>query len=69
MSTKEKETIGLRPIIIYYLLHWKLFVITFLCTLLPAVMYLVFYPHTYEFASRFKIHVDDQMSGSNAGGL
>ena len=69
MSTQEKETIGLRPIIIYYLLHWKLFVITFLCTLLPAVMYLVFYPHTYEFASRFKIHVDDQMSGSNAGGL
>lgn len=68
MNTKEKdeEVIGLKHIIVYYLMHWKLFVGVGLFSLIPAIMYLVFYPKTYEIMSRVKIQNDTEMGSGNA---
>ena len=48
MEVKDNETIGLKSIIVRYLLHWKLFLGVFLFSIIPAVLYLIYYPRTYE---------------------
>lgn len=67
MDTKEKdeEVIGLKHIIVYYLMHWKLFVGVGLFSLIPAIFYLVCYPKTYEIMSRVKIQNDTEMGSGN----
>ena len=47
MEVKDNETIGLKSIIVRYLLHWKLFLGVFLFSIIPAVLYLIYYPRTY----------------------
>ena len=42
------EVIGLKGIIVRYLRHWKLFLIVFILSFIPAILYLVFYPRTYK---------------------
>lgn len=37
MEVKDNETIGLKSIIVRYLLHWKLFLGVFLFSIIPAV--------------------------------
>lgn len=56
MEVKDNETIGLKSIIVRYLLHWKLFLGVFLFSIIPAVLYLIYYPRTYEMmaVSRFR---------------
>lgn len=67
MDTKEKdeEVIGLKHIIIYYLNHWKLFVCAGLFSLIPAILYLVYYPKTYEIMARIKVQDDTEMGSGN----
>lgn len=68
MDTKEKdeEVIGLKHIIIYYLKHWKLFLYAGLFTLIPAILYLIYYPKTYEMMARIKVQDDMEMGSGNA---
>lgn len=55
MEVKDNETIGLKSIIVRYLLHWKLFLGVFLFSIIPAVLYLIYYPRTYEMMARIQI--------------
>lgn len=68
MDAQNNEMISLKKIIVSYLLHWKLFVCVGLFSFIPAILYLVFYPKTYEIVSRIQIQ-DDQDSGSGGFGL
>ena len=47
------ETISLKSILIGYLRHWRLFLGTFCYISNPAVLYLIYYPTTYEVMARF----------------
>lgn len=67
MDIKDNESIGLKAIIIKYLLHWKLFVGVFILTFIPAILYLVLYPRTYEMYSSIQIQEDKEMSGGSFG--
>lgn len=67
MQTEDKEMIGLKHIIVYYLRHWKLFLGVFIVSIIPAVLYLIYYPRTYEMVSRIKIQ--DEMDFSSGGGV
>jgi len=67
MEMKDNETLGLKTIIVNYLLHWKLFVIVFLISIVPAVLYLILYPRTYEMMARIQIQEDKEMTGSSFG--
>ena len=55
------ETISLKSILIGYLRHWRLFLGTFVISLIPAVLYLIYYPTTYEIMARFKVQDDTSM--------
>ena len=66
MEVKDNETIGLKSIIVGYLLHWKLFAGVFLFSLLPAVLYLILYPRTYEIMARIQIQEDKDLGGGYA---
>lgn len=59
------ETISLKSILIGYLRHWRLFLGTFVISLIPAVLYLIYYPTTYEVMARFKVQDDTSMSSGN----
>lgn len=61
----DNETINLKSILIGYLQHWRLFLGAFIAALIPAVLYLVYYPTTYEIMARFKIQDDTSMSSGN----
>ena len=61
----DSETISLKAIIIYYLFQWKLFVVAFLISLIPAILYLIFYPTTYEIMSNFKVQDDNSLSSGS----
>ena len=65
----EKEVLGLKHIIIYYLHHWKIFMITFIISLIPAVLYLVMYPKTYEMYSTLQVQDDKDIMSSGGVGL
>lgn len=67
MEIKDNETIGLKAIIVRYLLEWKLFAVVFLLSFIPAILYIVFYPRTYEMAARIQIQEDKEMTGSSFG--
>lgn len=59
------EVIGLKGIIVRYLRHWKLFLIVFILSFIPAILYLVFYPRTYEFKTRIQIQEDQSLGGAS----
>jgi uncharacterized protein involved in exopolysaccharide biosynthesis len=67
MEVKDNEVIGLKHVIVKYLLHWKLFLFVFLFSFVPAILYLVFYPRTYEMMARVQIMEDREMSGASLG--
>lgn len=64
METKDNENLGLKSIIVKYLLHWRLFVAVFIVSIIPAVLYLVLYPRTYEMMARIQVQPEDEMGGS-----
>ena len=67
MEVKDNETIGLKSIIVRYLLHWRLFVGVFVFSIIPAVLYLVLYPRTYEIMARIQIQEDKDLGGGGFG--
>lgn len=61
---QDNETISLKKIIVYYLLHWKVFVVAGFISLVFAILYLLFTPRTYEMMARVQILEDKGTSGS-----
>lgn len=62
---QDNEVISLKFIIISYLRYWGLFLAAFCVSLIFAILYLVFYPTTYELKARFKIQDDTGLSSGN----
>jgi hypothetical protein len=75
MENPNTENVSLINIIVKYLRHWKLFLIVFLLSFVPAILYLVFYPRTYEFVAGIQIQEDKETNmasmglGGEVGGL
>ena len=67
MEIKDNEVIGLKSIIVGYLLQWKLFLAVFIFSIIPAVLYLVFYPRTYEIKASIQIQEDKDLGGGSFG--
>lgn len=65
----DSETISLKKIIIDYLFHWKVFFVAACVSLVCAILYLVFYPKTYEFIARIKIQEDKNLGSGGSLGL
>lgn len=65
----DNEIISLKKIIVYYLRQWKLFVIAACISIIPAVLYLMLYPKTYEIMSRIKLQEDKDLAGGGSVGL
>lgn len=63
----DNETVSLKGIIINYVRHWKLFVVMAFISLIPAVLYLIFYPKTYEVMSRLRLQEDKEIGGGGVG--
>lgn len=61
---QDNETISLKKIIVYYLLHWKVFVVAGFISLVFAILYLVLTPRTYEMMTRVQLLEDKGTSGS-----
>ena len=69
MDKQNKENIGLKPIIVDYLRHWKLILGTGIFSLIVAVLYLVIYPTTYETMARIQIQEDNDLMSTGSMGL
>ncbi|MDR2233229.1 MAG: tyrosine protein kinase [Tannerella sp.] len=69
MEKQQTENIGLRPIIVDYLRHWKLIAVTGVISLILAILYLLLFPKTYETMARVQIQEDDNMLSSGSIGL
>jgi uncharacterized protein involved in exopolysaccharide biosynthesis len=67
MDIKDNETISLKSILVNYLLHWKLILGVGLTAVILAVLYLVFYPKTYETIAR--VQIQDENNPLSSGGL
>ena len=65
MENKDKETISLKGIFVKYLRRWKFFLIVFIISFIPAILYLSFYPVTYEFKASIQIMEDKESSMGN----
>ena len=65
----DNETISLKKIIVNYISHWKLFVAAACFSVIPAVLYLVLYPKTYEIKAKMKIQEDKDLTSSGSMGL
>ncbi len=68
MDKEDKEVIGLKHIIISYMLYWRLFLGTFIIAVLLACLYLIFYPKTYTIKSRVLIQ-DESITTGNGGNV
>ena len=66
----NKETINLNTILVKYLRRWKLFLLVFILSFIPAILYLKFYPRTYRFVTSILLQdeSDSGMSGIGLGG-
>ena len=64
---KDPETLGLKSLFVKALFHWKLFVGVFLFSIIPAVLYLLLYPRTYEISAQVKIQEDKDLGGGSFG--
>jgi uncharacterized protein involved in exopolysaccharide biosynthesis len=69
MDANEKENIGLLPIIVDYLRHWKLILLSGVISLIIAVLYFVLYPKTYEIMARVLIQHNQSVLSSGSFGL
>ncbi|MDR1919365.1 MAG: tyrosine protein kinase [Tannerellaceae bacterium] len=67
MEIKDKEELGLKGIIVKYLLHWRLFLLVFVLSCIPAALYLIWYPRTYEMMARIQILEDMDVGGGGLG--
>ena len=67
MDIKDNEVIGLKSIIVGYLLQWRLFLAVFIFSIIPAVLYLIFYPRTYEIKASIQIQEDKELGGGSFG--
>jgi uncharacterized protein involved in exopolysaccharide biosynthesis len=67
MEIKDNEVIGLKSIVIKYLLHWRLFLLVFTISFIPAIAYVLLYPRTYEIMARIQIVEDQELGGGNFG--
>ena len=69
MDKQNKENIGLKPIIVDYLRHWKLILGTGIFAIIVAVLYLIIYPTTYETMARVQIQEDNDLMSTGSMGL
>ena len=69
MDKQHKENIGLRPIIVDYLRHWKLISWTGLFSLIVAILYLIIYPTTYETMARVQIQDNNDLMSTGSVSL
>ena len=67
MEEQDNEVIGLKSIIVGYLLRWRLFVGVFIFSLIPALLYLFLYPRTYEISARILIQDEKDLGGGSFG--
>jgi uncharacterized protein involved in exopolysaccharide biosynthesis len=68
MEKNYKETIILKSILVEYIRHWKFFLITFVISFIPAILYLTFVPLTFMFDSAIQL-VEEKESGLGSLGL
>lgn len=68
-QTDNNEVIGLKHIIVYYLHHWKIFAVAFVISLIPAILYLLLYPKTYEIVSTIQLQDEKDLMSSGSLGL
>ncbi|MDR1455667.1 MAG: tyrosine protein kinase [Tannerella sp.] len=66
-ESRDMESLGLKTVIVRYMHRWKLFLAAFLFSLIPAALYLVFYPQTFDFVARIQIQEDKDVSVSGLG--
>ncbi len=67
MEEKDKENFGLKTIIVNYLLQWRVFLVAFIISLIPALIYLFVYPRTYSMMALIQVQEDRDMGGGNFG--
>lgn len=68
MSTiEDQEVFSLKQLIIYYVRHWKSFVVAGCISLLLGILYLIFYPKTYETDAMLKIQTENSLDASGGG--
>lgn len=63
----DNESIGLKSIVVKYLLHWKLFLNMFVVSLVLALGYLMLYPKTYEIAALIQLQEEKEIGGGGFG--
>lgn len=65
----DNETISLKKIIIYYILHWRYFLVAGVISLILAILYLTLIPRTYEMMTKILLLEDKgtSSSGMNIG--
>jgi uncharacterized protein involved in exopolysaccharide biosynthesis len=63
MNTKDTETVGLKTILVKYLLHWKWFVAAFVLSAIFAALYLALTPRTYAIRASVQIQENTESGG------
>ena len=63
---KDNEVISLKKIIIDYIGQWRLFVACGIISVLLSIVYLAFYPKTYETIARIKIQEEKDLTGGGS---
>lgn len=63
-TVQDKEVLGLKTIIVYYLTYWRWFLAAFAFSFLLALCYLFFYPRTYEMKTSILIQEDKSLGGA-----
>ena len=61
---KDNENVSLKKIIIYYINHWRLFVIAAILSLIPAFLYLFLTPKRYDIMTKIELRDNNNMSSS-----
>lgn len=65
----DDEVVSLKKILINGIKHWRLFLFAGIISLIPAILYLVMYPKTYEFKALIKLQDDKDLSSGSGMGL
>lgn len=66
MENKDNENVSLKTMLVKYLRRWKLFLLVFILSFIPAILYLKLYPRTFEFTAGILLQKDKE---SGIGGL
>lgn len=68
-TVQDKEVLGLKTFIVYYLTYWRWFLAAFVFSSVLALCYLFFYPRTYEIKTSILIQEDKSLgsAGFNLG--